>query len=64
MTLIFAPPCFGPLSDDIAAATVEYVSDPDEVITRVVKVELFPPPCSICRISAVSSTFASVAVYF
>ncbi len=32
-------------------------------MTRVVKVELLPPPCSMWRISAVSSTFASVAVY-
>ena len=51
------------MSDDMAAAMVEYVSDPDDVTTRVVKVELLPPPCSMCRISAVSSTFASVFVY-
>ena len=29
-------------------------------MTRVVKVELLPPPCSMWRISAVSSTFAEL----
>ena len=33
--------------EDIAAAIAEYVSVPAEVTTRVVNVELLPPPCSI-----------------
>ena len=44
---MLAPPCFLPFSDDIAAAIAEYVSEPEEVTTLVVKVELLPPPCSI-----------------
>ena len=60
---MLAPPCFGPLRDESAAAITEYVSEPAEVTTLVVNVELFPPPCSIWRTSARSSTFASVSVY-
>ena len=32
-----------------------YVSDPDDVVTLVVKVELLPPPCSMCRTRATSA---------
>ena len=32
---MLAPPCLGPLRDDIAAAIAEYVSDPDDVTTLV-----------------------------
>ena len=46
MTLMFAPPCLGPLREARAAAIQEYVSVPEEVTTWVVKVELLPPPCS------------------
>ena len=35
------------ISDESAAAITEYVSDPEDVTTWVVNVELFPPPCSI-----------------
>ena len=63
-TIILAPPWRGPFKEDRAAAIVEYVSEPDDVTTLVVKVELFPPPCSIWRTNARSKTFASKAVYF
>ena len=59
ITFRFAPPCFGPLREDMAAAMTAYVSDPDDVVTRVVKVELLPPPCSMCRTRARSRTVAS-----
>ena len=59
MTLRLAPPCFGPFREDMAAAMTAYVSDPDDVVTLVVKVELFPPPCSMCRTRARSRTVAS-----
>ena len=62
MTLMLAPPCFGPFRDDIAAAIVEYVSEPEDETTLVVNVELLPPPCSIWSIRAASSTFASTLV--
>ena len=39
-------------------------SVPEEVTTWVVNVELLPPPCSIWRIRAISSTCASTSVYF
>ena len=42
----------------------EYVPVPEEVTTWVVKVELLLPPCSICRINAKSSTWASTCEYF
>ena len=62
MTFRFAPPCFGPLREDMAAATTAYVSDPEDVVTLVVNVELFPPPCSMWRTSARSRTVASSSV--
>ena len=37
------------------------VSVPEEETKCVVNVELLPPPCSMCRISAVSNSFASNA---
>ena len=43
----------------MAAATTAYVSDPEDVVTLVVNVELFPPPCSMWRTSARSRTVAS-----
>ena len=42
-----------------AAAIAEYVSVPEDVTTCIVKDELLPPPCSACRMSAISRTFAS-----
>ena len=42
----------------------EYVSVPEDVTTCVVKVELLPPPCSMCSTRARSSTVASIEVYF
>ena len=36
--------------------------EPEDVTTCVVKVELLPPPCSMCRINARSSTRASRSV--
>ena len=62
-TLMFAPPCLGPFSDDRDADTTEYVSEPAEVMTRAVNVELLPPPCSMWSTRAASSTFASSSVY-
>ena len=64
MTLRSPPPLSGPLSEQSAAATVAYVSEPDDVTTRVVNVELLPPPCSMWRTRARSRTFASSCVYF
>ena len=46
-----------------AAAIAEYVSVPEEDTTCVVKVELFPPPCSAWRTRARSNTRASIWVY-
>ena len=43
---MLAPPCFGPFREPREAAIAEYVSVPDDVTTWLVKVELFPPPCS------------------
>ena len=43
---MFAPPCLGPFKEPNEAATTEYVSVPELDTTCVVKVELFPPPCS------------------
>ena len=58
----FAPPCFQPFSEPMAPAYVEYGSVSAEVSTRVVNVELLPPPCSACRHSMTSSIRASSSV--
>ena len=55
---------FESLVSALQAATEEYVSVPEEVTTCVVKVELFPPPCSACSTRQVSSTRASSGVNF
>ena len=54
--------CFFPFNDDIAAAITEYVSEPEDVTTLVVNVELLPQPCSICSSNAISRTRASKSV--
>ena len=46
----------------MAAAYAEYGSVSAEDITRVVNVELLPPPCSACRHSMMSSMRASSGV--
>ena len=63
ITIRLAPPCFFPFKEDIAAAIAEYVSEPLDVTTLVVNVELLPPPCSICNIRAISKALASSFEY-
>ena len=59
-----APPCLKPFKEPTAAPMAEYISVPALVSTRVVKVELLPPPCSAWSTMSKSSSFASWWVNF
>ena len=61
-TMMLAPPWRRPLREPMPAAMDEYVSVREELVTRTVKVELLPPPCSACVISNRSSIRASRGV--
>ena len=64
ITRWLAPPCFGPFKEPMAAEIAAYVSVPEEESTRVVKVELLPPPCSAWIIISRSRSFASSSLNF
>ncbi|EJX08956.1 hypothetical protein EVA_02936 [gut metagenome] len=53
---------FRPFNEPIPATIEEYVSVQVDEVTRTVKVELLPPPCSVWRISNKSNVRASSGV--